>query len=63
MIVAEPGGNANAWPVYDQPDLFLPLGHLLEEPVTGIWRHYPYKASHYAKYLGRSIHAAPRTPR
>ena len=63
MIVVEPDGNANAWPVYDQPDLFLPLGNLLEEPVTEIWRRYPYKASHYAKYLGRSIHAAPRAPR
>ena len=26
MIVVEPDGNANAWPVYDQPDLFLPPG-------------------------------------
>ena len=62
MIVIEPDGNAHAWPVYDQPDLFLPLGNLLHEPVTEIWRRYPYKASHYAKYLGRSIHTAPRSP-
>jgi len=60
MIVIEPDGNAHAWPVYAQPDLFLHLGNLLEEPVSEIWRRYPYKASHYAKYLGRSIHAAPR---
>jgi len=62
MIVVEPNGNTNAWPVYDQPDLFLRLGNLLEEPVTEIWRRYPYKASHYAKYLGRSIHTASRSP-
>ena len=62
MIVVEPNGNTNAWPVYDQPDLFLRLGNLLEEPVTEIWRRYPYKASHYAKYLGRSIHIASRSP-
>jgi hypothetical protein len=27
---------------------------------TTIWRRYPYKASHYAKYLGRSIYTAQR---
>jgi len=58
MIVIEPDGNAQAWPVYDQDDLFLPLGNLLEEPVTAIWQRYPYKTAHYAKYLGQSIFAA-----
>ncbi len=62
MIVVEPDGSAHAWPVYDQPDLFLDLGNLLREPVSEIWRRYPYKASHYAKYLGRSIHAVTRAP-
>jgi MoaA/NifB/PqqE/SkfB family radical SAM enzyme len=61
MIVVEPDGNAQAWPVYDQPDLFLRLGNLLHEPVTAIWERYPYKASHYAKYLGRSILTASRS--
>jgi MoaA/NifB/PqqE/SkfB family radical SAM enzyme len=61
MIVIEPNGNAQAWPVYDQPDLFLRLGNLLEEPITAIWDRYPYKPSHYAKYLGASIYTAART--
>jgi MoaA/NifB/PqqE/SkfB family radical SAM enzyme len=61
MIVIEPDGNAQAWPVYDRPDLFLPLGNLLEEPITAIWDRYPYKANHYAKYLGRSIYTAARS--
>jgi len=61
MIVIEPNGSAQAWPVYDQPDLFLKLGNLLEEPVTAIWDRYPYKANHYAKYLGRSIYTATRS--
>ncbi len=60
MIVVEPNGSTSAWPVYDQPDLFFYLGNLLEEPVTEMWERYPYKANHYAKYLGRSIHTAPR---
>jgi MoaA/NifB/PqqE/SkfB family radical SAM enzyme len=60
MIVIEPNGTAQAWPVYGQPDLFLRLGNLLHEPVTAIWDRYPYKANHYAKYLGRSILAAAR---
>ncbi len=61
MIVIEPNGNAQAWPVYDRPDLFLPLGNLLDEPVTAIWERYPYKANHYAKYLGQAIFTAART--
>jgi MoaA/NifB/PqqE/SkfB family radical SAM enzyme len=61
MIVIEPNGSAQAWPVYDRPDLFLPLGNLLEEPITAIWDRYPYKANHYAKYLGASIYTAARS--
>jgi MoaA/NifB/PqqE/SkfB family radical SAM enzyme len=61
MIVIEPNGDTQAWPVYDQPDLFLRLGNLLEEPVTAIWNRYPYKANHYAKYLGASILTATRS--
>ena len=61
MIVIEPNGNAQAWPVYDQPDLFLPLGNLLAEPITAVWDRYPYKANHYAKYLGASILTATRS--
>jgi len=60
MIVVEPDGSAQAWPVYDKPDLFLHLGNILHEPVSVIWERYPYKASHYAKYLGRSIQAVAR---
>jgi len=61
MIVVEPNGNAQAWPVYDQPDLFLRLGNLLEEPIAAIWERYPYRANHYAKYLGASIYTAARS--
>ena len=60
MIVIEPSGNTHAWPVYDQPDLFLRLGNLLEEPISAIWDRYPCKSNHYAKYLGRSIYTADR---
>ena len=61
MIVVEPSGDAQAWPVYDQPDLFLSLGNLLQEPVTRIWDRYPYKRNHFAKYLGASIYTAARS--
>ncbi|WP_079045871.1 radical SAM protein [Carbonactinospora thermoautotrophica] len=60
MIVVEPTGKANAWPVYDAPDLFEPLGNLLEEPVTEIWKRYRFKRNHFAKYLGRSIRTVAR---
>lgn len=63
MIVIEPTGQANAWPVYDAPDLWLPLGNLLREPIGAIWERYPFKANHYAKYLGTSIKTAARADR
>jgi MoaA/NifB/PqqE/SkfB family radical SAM enzyme len=56
MIVVEPTGQANAWPVYDVPDLFEPLGNLLHEPVSMIWQRYRFKRNHFAKYLSASIH-------
>jgi MoaA/NifB/PqqE/SkfB family radical SAM enzyme len=61
MIVVQPSGDAQAWPVYSQPDLFLRLGNLLQEPVTRIWERYPYKGNHFAKYLGASIYTAARS--
>lgn len=60
MICVETNGAANAWPVYDAPDLFEPLGNVLEEPVTEIWKRYRFKENHVAKYLGTSIHTTRR---
>jgi MoaA/NifB/PqqE/SkfB family radical SAM enzyme len=60
MICIEPTGKANAWPVYDAPDLFEPLGNVLEEPVSAIWGRYRFKRNHVSKYLGASIHTTPR---
>lgn len=60
MICVEPTGRANAWPVYDAPDLFEPLGNVLEEPVTEIWNRYRFQRNHVAKYLGASIHTTQR---
>jgi MoaA/NifB/PqqE/SkfB family radical SAM enzyme len=58
MILVEVTGKASAWPVYDSPDLLEPLGNLLEEPVSEIWKRYRFKRNHFAKYLGRSIRTA-----
>jgi len=60
MICVEPTGKANAWPVYDAKDLFEPLGNVLEEPITEIWKRYRFKRNHVAKYLGASIHTTQR---
>lgn len=60
MIVIEPNGETQAWPVYAQPDLFLRLGNIIDEPITEMWQRYPYKAQHYAKYLGASIFTRDR---
>ncbi|WP_219728378.1 radical SAM protein [Streptomyces cahuitamycinicus] len=56
MICIEPDGKAQAWPVYDAPDLFEYLGNVLEEPINAIWQRYRFKVNHFSKYLGRSIH-------
>jgi MoaA/NifB/PqqE/SkfB family radical SAM enzyme len=58
MIVVEPNGKANAWPVYDSKDLFEPLGNVLEEPIEALWARYRFKTNHFAKYLGASIRTA-----
>ncbi|MGW7517843.1 radical SAM protein [Streptomyces sp. NPDC054796] len=60
MLVVEPNGVTRAWPVYDAKDLWEPLGNVLQELVTEIWKRYPYKTNHYAKYLGRSLHLVPQ---
>jgi MoaA/NifB/PqqE/SkfB family radical SAM enzyme len=61
MILAEVTGKASAWPVYDAPDLLEPLGNLLHEPVSKIWKRYRFKRNHFARYLGQSIRAIART--
>ncbi|MEE1764396.1 radical SAM protein [Streptomyces sp. SP18BB07] len=60
MIVIEPNGIARAWPVYDAKDLWEPLGNVLEEPITEIWKRYRFKKNHLQKYLGLSIHTVPQ---
>ena len=55
MILVEVTGLASAWPVYDKPDLLEPLGNVLEEPMSELWKRYRFKRNHFAKYLGRSI--------
>jgi MoaA/NifB/PqqE/SkfB family radical SAM enzyme len=58
MILVEVNGNASAWPVYDGKDLLEPLGNVLREPITEIWKRYRFKHNHFAKYLGASIKTA-----
>jgi len=60
MICIEPTGMASAWPVYDAKNLFEPLGNVLEEPITEIWKRYRFKRNHLAKYLGTSIYTTQR---
>ena len=60
MICIEPTGLASAWPVYDAPNLFEPLGNVLDEPITTLWRRYRFQRNHLAKYLGTSILSTQR---
>jgi molybdenum cofactor biosynthesis enzyme MoaA len=61
MVLVEVTGEASAWPVYDAPDLLEPLGDLLHEPVSEIWKQYRFKRNHFAKYLGQSIRTIAHT--
>ncbi|MDL4770704.1 radical SAM protein [Actinomadura xylanilytica] len=63
MLVIEPNGVTRAWPVYNQPDLWMPLGNVFHEPITDIWQRYPYKENHVRKYLGDSIMTCARGDR
>ncbi|MFF9901252.1 radical SAM protein [Streptomyces longispororuber] len=60
MICVEPNGVARAWPVYEAPDLWLEIGNVLHEPVSDIWKRYPYKRNHLQKYLSRTISSVPQ---
>lgn len=60
MIVIEPTGQAQAWPVYNAPDLWEPLGNVRLEPIEAIWERYRFKENHFRKYLGSSIQTAAR---
>jgi hypothetical protein len=60
MVLVEVTGEASAWPVYDAPDLLEPLGNLLHEPVSEIWKRYRFKRDHFAKHLGQSIRTCAR---
>lgn len=64
-ILIYPDSTVWAWPVFGgvaemgtqggSEDKTLYLGNLYEEPMTEIWRRYPYKRNHLRKYLGKSI--------
>lgn len=64
-ILVYPDGLTYSWPVFggvaelgDQrgpEDKVAYLGDLKEEPITAIWRRYPFKLNHLRKYLGKSI--------
>jgi MoaA/NifB/PqqE/SkfB family radical SAM enzyme len=53
-LLVYPDGNVYAWPVYGRDDKVLFLGNLVEESIGDIWKRYPYKANHFAKYFGQA---------
>jgi hypothetical protein len=55
MILIEVNGNTSAWPVDDGKGLLEPLGNVVEEPITEIWKRYRFKSNHFAQHLGESI--------
>jgi MoaA/NifB/PqqE/SkfB family radical SAM enzyme len=64
-ILVYPDGSTWSWPVYGgvaelgeqggPEDKVAYLGDLREEPITEIWKRYPFKLNHLRKYLGKSI--------
>jgi len=62
MILVEPTGHTSAWPVYDGPDLLLPLGNVRTEPIGEIWARYPYKVNQFTSDLATLANAAQAPP-
>ncbi len=54
-ILVYPNGDTFAWPVYKEKDKVSYLGNLKKMTIENIWKRYPYKENHLAKYLGKSI--------
>jgi MoaA/NifB/PqqE/SkfB family radical SAM enzyme len=64
-LLVYPDGSTWSWPVYGgeaergeqggPEDKVTYLGDLQKEPITEIWKRYPFKLNHLRKYLGRSI--------
>jgi MoaA/NifB/PqqE/SkfB family radical SAM enzyme len=55
-ILVYPDGQTWAWPVYTAEDKVGYLGNLHQEPISELWKRYPFKSNHFRKYLGKSIH-------
>jgi MoaA/NifB/PqqE/SkfB family radical SAM enzyme len=64
-ILVYPNGTTWSWPVYGgvaegghqagSEDKVAYLGDLTQEPITEIWKRYPFRLNHLRKYLGKSI--------
>jgi len=50
-ILIHPNGKTYAWPVYDKNDKLEFLGNVIDEPISEIWRRYPFKLNNINKYL------------
>jgi len=54
-ILVYPNGDVFSWPVYKEKNKVGYLGNLKKMSIEDIWKKYPYKENHIAKYLGKSI--------
>lgn len=54
-ILIEPDGRAVASPVWNEPECIEPFANLHEQSVEELWRAFPFKENHIAKYLERTM--------
>jgi len=55
-LLIHPNGEVVASPVFSKEGCFELMGNILQEDIAAIWKRYPYKANHVAKYLEKTIY-------
>lgn len=55
-LLVHPNGEVVASPVFSKEVCFEPVGNILREDISTIWKRYPYMANHVSKYLEKTVY-------
>jgi MoaA/NifB/PqqE/SkfB family radical SAM enzyme len=54
-LLIHPNGDVVASPVWSKRGCIEPVGNVLKDPISKIWKKYPYKENHIKKYLEKTL--------
>lgn len=54
-LLVHPNGDVVASPVWSKGGCIRYIGNILEEPISEIWKKYPYKENHVKKYVEKTL--------